>query len=174
MGLIFLTGMTGAGKTAAGEKLGARLGVPFIDLDARVAKTTGRRIPQIFAEEGEAAFREQEALALRRVARIPEGVVSLGGGTLERQANFELVHAHGMLIYLRAPIDLLAKRLFDSGGRPLLAGEQTIEGLEHRLLDMLAQREARYMTAQIIVDLDETTALDDIVDKLCRVLKPQS
>jgi len=174
MGLIFLTGMTASGKTTLGEKLAAKLRSPFVDLDARIARATGRKVIQIFAEGGEAAFREQEALALRRVVRMPDAVIALGAGALERQSNFELVHAHGILIYLRAPLDLLAQRLIDPSGRPMLAGVDNLEHLEHRLLDMLSQREPRYMTALIVVDTDGMTSAEDLVEKLCQALKPSA
>ncbi|HEY3294815.1 MAG TPA: shikimate kinase [bacterium] len=174
MGLIFLTGMTGSGKTVVGEKLAAKLGIAFIDLDAKVARTTGRKIPQIFAEEGESAFREQEALALRRVAKTPEGVVALGAGALERQASFELVHAHGALVYLRASVDLLVERLHVLNDRPLLAGADTAEDLKARLREMLARRERHYLTAQIVIDIDDQTSVESTVDRICQILKPSS
>ena len=170
--MIFLTGMTGVGKSEVGARLAVRLGLSFVDLDAKVSRATGRKIPQIFAEEGEAAFREQEALALRRVIRTPHAVIALGAGALDRQTSFELVHSSGVLVYLRAPINVLASRLFSGlHGRPMLAGAETVEHLEHRLLDMLSHREPRYLTAQIIVDLDEQTSIEDTVDRLCQVLK---
>jgi shikimate kinase len=171
MGLIFITGMPGSGKSIVGERLADALGVPFVDLDAKVAHATRRSIPEIFAEEGESAFREQEALALRRLVRAKEGVIALGGGALERDSNFELVHAYGELIYLRAPASVLAKRLEYAPPRPLLSGIETREEMERRLAGMLARREARYATATLVVDIHDDTDVEETVEELCRRLK---
>ena len=77
-----LIGPMAAGKTSVGRALAARLGVPFADLDALIVQEAGRTIPDIFADEGEPAFREREARSLVRAVAHQRGVLSLGGGVV--------------------------------------------------------------------------------------------
>lgn len=167
MGLIFITGMTGSGKTTVGEKLAARLGVPFVDADHEIERATGKTIGEIFAAGGEPEFRDCEAVALSVAADLNDVVIALGAGALAADENFELVQDSGTLIYLRASLNVLAKRLRNAEDRPMLAQAKSPTQLTHQLAEMLNRREARYLTADIVVDVDERSP-DEIVKLIAR------
>ena len=120
--MIFLTGAPASGKTTLGRRLAAALSVPFVDLDEEVIREDGRPIPEIFATDGEGAFRDLESRALEAVvAAASAGVVALGGGTLLRDANRALCERAGTVACLDAPSENeLARRLGAAPGtRPL-------------------------------------------------------
>ena len=121
--LIFLYGAPASGKTTLGQKLGAALGAAFVDLDAEIVAREGRPIPTIFATDGEPAFRDIEARTLAAVVDAATGttVVSLGGGTLLRDANRALCERAGTVVCLDTPDDAeLARRIGSAAGsRPL-------------------------------------------------------
>jgi shikimate kinase len=169
MGLIFITGMTGAGKTAVGEKLAGRLGVPFVDADREIERATGKTIAEIFAAEGEAEFRDCEAVALSVAADLEDAVIALGAGALMDDQNFELVQESGKLVYLRADVDVLTKRLAHAADRPLLSDARTPAQRKKRLQELLSYREPRYLTADVVMDVDTQTP-DEIVALLLRRL----
>jgi len=117
---IFLYGPPASGKTTLGKVLAERLGATFVDLDAAIVEAAGRSIPEIFATDGEAAFRDLESVALAK-AMGEADVVSLGGGTLLREDNRKLCEENGTVICLDAPSDEeLARRIGNAAGsRPL-------------------------------------------------------
>ena len=148
--LITLTGFMGSGKTTVGRILADALGCPFLDLDDSIVKKTGKSIPDIFAQDGEPAFRQLEARLLRQtVEKYGEStaVLSLGGGAILAPASATLVHEKTVCIYLRATLDTLLERLAgESAGRPLA---------DACLAERLAAREPLYeKTAHAIIDTD--------------------
>ena len=122
--MVTLTGFMGSGKTTVGKVLADFLGCPFMDLDDLVVKKAGKSIPDIFAQDGEPAFRELEARLLRQtVAKYAEStaVLALGGGAVLAPASAALLHEKTVCIYLRATLDTLLVRLEgETAGRPLL------------------------------------------------------
>jgi len=121
---ILLVGMMGAGKTTAGRSVAARLGWDYLDSDAEVERVTGFTVPELFARQGEQAFRDAEADALHRAcASTTPVVVSVAGGAVLRPENRELLRASGRVIWLRARPETLAARVGDGTGRPLLDGD---------------------------------------------------
>ena len=84
---IILTGPMGSGKTSVGRLLSAKLGYRFLDLDALIVKQAGKSINQIFADEGEAAFRDRETAALASLKGEDELILSTGGGAVLREEN---------------------------------------------------------------------------------------
>jgi shikimate kinase len=148
--LITLTGFMGSGKTTVGRILADALGCPFLDLDDLIVKKAGKSIPDIFAQDGEPAFRQLEARLLRQtVEKYGEStaVLSLGGGAVTTPASATLVHEKTVCIYLRATLDTLLERLAgESAGRPLA---------DASLAERLAAREPLYeKTAHVIIDTD--------------------
>lgn len=123
----------GCGKTTVGRLLAEELGWCFIDIDVDIEAQQGRTIAQIFADQGEGAFRELESEAIRsRVAAIEAGepcVVALGGGAFVNQFNWELIERNGLTIWLDCPLDLLRFRVAGDAARPLALDPQMFERL---------------------------------------------
>jgi shikimate kinase len=155
-GAIWLVGMMGAGKSTVGPRLARRLARPFVDTDAEVERRAGRPIAEIFAKDGEPAFRALEADVVEAAGR-DGAVVALGGGAAARPGAAERLAARGVLVYLRARPETLLERVGDPGSRPLLAGLGRAERLA-RIEGLLGEREPAYGRARIVVDVDDWDA----------------
>ncbi len=150
---ILLCGLPGSGKSALGTRLAARLGRPFFDLDDLIAEEAGRSIAELFAREGEAAFRDREGRALKAAIERGPAVIALGGGTLCRPDNLHLARARGTLVWLWADPAVIVERLEGDeravpGRRPLLAGES----IAARVRQLLDERWAFYEQSHVRVD----------------------
>jgi shikimate kinase len=160
--IVYLVGMPGAGKTVVGEALAERLGVPFVDLDARIVEETGSGIPALFAERGEAGFRALEAKALVTAGRTDPSVVSCGGGVVLEPANRIALRNTGVAVFLDVPLELLKDRVRPAAERPLIREEGDLERL-------LAEREPLYREfAAHVVDGSGTPGevADAIIEEL--------
>jgi shikimate kinase len=153
---VWLVGMMGAGKSTVGPALARRLGVRFVDTDAEIEREAGLAVSEIFARDGEDAFRAREREAIEALAGRP-AVVALGGGAIARAGMPERLAATGTVVYLRAEPATLARRLGDARERPLLA-DLDPEGRRQRVEQLLATREAAYRSAALTVDTDERSA----------------
>lgn len=159
--MITLTGFMGSGKTTVGKVLADFLGCPFMDLDDLIVKKAGKSIPEIFAEDGEPAFRQLEARLLRQtVEKYTENtvVLALGGGAVTAPASAALLREKTVCIYLRATLETLLQRLEgETAGRPLA---------DASLADRLAAREPLYeQTAHVIIDTDGLSP-DEVADEI--------
>ena len=159
--MIALTGFMGSGKTTVGKVLADFLGCPFMDLDDLVVKKVGKSIPDIFAQDGEPAFRQLEAQVLRKtVEKYAEStaVLALGGGAVLTPSSAALLHEKTVCIYLRASLETLLARLEgETAGRPLA---------DASLADRLAAREPIYEeTAHVIIDTDGLSP-DEVADEI--------
>jgi shikimate kinase/3-dehydroquinate synthase len=154
---IVLTGFMGTGKSSVGREVATQLGRPFIDLDDLIAARAGKSIPEIFAQDGEPAFREMEALACREVQEPAGQVIAAGGGAVLNPANREALAAGGTVICLEAEPGVIARRLAGGDGRPLLDGPDAylaagggavgwMSPRQARITELLAQRAAAYAT----------------------------
>lgn len=156
--LLFLTGFSGSGKSTIGPLLANSLGFDFIDLDREIELAAGKSINRIFAEDGEAAFRELELHTLERIGSREQLVVSLGGGVLENDRCFELIRRTGTLIYMKSSPEILSLRLQHKTDRPLLKGPKgeklTREQVQQRIAEILEKREPRYQKADLIIVTD--------------------
>jgi shikimate kinase len=166
LAVIFLIGMMGVGKTTVGRQLAARLRRAFLDSDAQVQANTGKTVPEIFADSGEAAFRAEEKRALREAAssKAP-AVVAVAGGAVLDPENRALLQSVGTVVWLRASVKTMAKRVGSGAGRPLLGDDPA-----GALATLYAQREPLYEElADITVDVDAIEA-DAVVDKIVAAL----
>ena len=150
-----------SGKSTVGPRLADALSYAFLDLDDAIEARAGCSIPDLFAREGEAAVRELERRLLRETAGRERVVVALGGGALTKEDNLRWARAHGTVVYLRVPADVLVRRLQAARpDRPLLLDEAGAplepDALRHRIQTMLDERVAMYERADLIVDGDQS------------------
>ena len=124
-----LIGLMGCGKSSIGRRLAKRLEIPLIDLDDYIVAKADKTIPEIFAEQGEEAFRDMESEALREVLGRP-AVVATGGGVVMREENRALLKEHPPVIWLKAPPEFLAGRIDGDSNRPLIAEGETLKKLQ--------------------------------------------
>ena len=149
---VLLIGMMGAGKSTVGGLLADRLGWPYWDSDEQVQAHTGLTVPEIFAASGEAAFRAEEALALAE-ATTGDGpaVLSVAGGAVLDPDNRQRIRRAGLVVWLRASVDTLARRVGSGAGRPLLGDDPAAN-----LARLLLERQPLYeQLADVVVDVDE-------------------
>ncbi|HEY5384415.1 MAG TPA: shikimate kinase [Acidimicrobiales bacterium] len=153
---ILLVGMMGAGKTTTGHLLAERLGWAYRDSDADVEAATGLTVPELFARDGEAAFRRAEATVLAEACADPSpSIVSVAGGAVLSEDNRRLIASSGIVVWLRARPETLAARVGDGVGRPLL-GDDPAEAVVR--LD--AVRAPLYAElADVVLNVDELTAV---------------
>jgi len=144
--VIVLVGFMGAGKTTVGRLLAAKLGLPFADSDPAIEDRAGKPIRQIFADDGEPAFRALEHQVIAGLLAGPDTVLALGGGAAEHPATRALL-ASVPVAYLRVGYAEAMSRVGGDKGRPMLARPDVTEVYE--------RRQAVYAeVATIIVDTD--------------------
>lgn len=166
----------GCGKSSIGRLMCEMTGSRFLDLDDWIEDRQGRKIKDIFASDGEAAFRAMEVQALKEILAgggHKDTVLSLGGGTLTSPEAVSLVRENTLCIYLRAGIGTLVDNLFTyPGERPMLGDSQSDrEALQHRIEALMSKRRAVYEnTAHCIVDIDGKEYVD-IVNELKRLVE---
>lgn len=164
---IFLIGARGCGKTTIGQALTHACNFQFVDTDLVLQQRSGMSVADIVAAEGWPGFRARETQTLISVTQ-PGTVVATGGGIILAAENREFMRQHGVVIYLNAPVPVLASRLEafpEASQRPTLTGKPISE----EVADVLAQRDALYReTAHYVVDAssspDQVVAL--ILDAL--------
>jgi shikimate kinase len=117
---VAMVGMMGAGKTAVGRGLAARLGVPFLDSDAEIEAAANMTVPEIFTRDGEPFFREKEAQVIERLLTGAPCILSTGGGAFLAERNRAAITQKGVSLWLDADVDLLWSRVRHKTTRPLL------------------------------------------------------
>jgi shikimate kinase len=143
---LYLVGMMGSGKSTVGRLLAERLGYGFFDTDTLIEQITGQTPRELFANEGEAAFRALETEVLRQLSERIRLVVATGGGAVLAQQNWQYLR-HGCVVWLDVPIAAIAARLqanpAEIAARPLLQTPDPVAALE----SLLEQRRSRYALA---------------------------
>ena len=151
---VILCGMMGSGKTTVSYALAKLLGFERADTDECIVERYGK-IADIFERQGEEYFRELETQITEELSQKDRLVISTGGGLVLKEKNVELLKKSGLIVYLRASIPTLVKRLSADKDRPLL---KTEEGLEKRLISLMRERAPIYeKAASFTVDVDDKT-----------------
>ena len=151
---IVLIGMSGSGKTAVGHFLSKKLNMKLIDTDDIIMLNSKKTIPYIFSEYGEKYFRGLEGNVIKNLSSKTGLIISTGGGVVLNKKNIHLLKKKGILFFLEASIETLAKNveLSSQTHRPLLENSRN---LEDRIRNIYKKREKLYVSsADYIVDVD--------------------
>jgi shikimate kinase len=167
---LYLIGMMGAGKTTVGKILAAKLNYHFFDTDEVIVRAAGQSIADIFATEGEEAFRQLETQVLGQLSAYKNLSVATGGGIVARPVNWSYLH-HGIVVWLDVPLDQLCERLRADTERPLLR-----EGdMRLKLQTLLDDRERFYNQADVRVCTTEGESPEAVaeraIEEIQKVLK---
>lgn len=163
---LYLVGFMGVGKSAVGSRLAHELNYSFFDSDEVIEKRVGKTIPEIFAEDGEAAFRRYE-LEFIESGHPAEGcVVSCGGGLVVQEGMAERLKSKGVVICLFASIESIFRRTQRNKNRPLL----NVDNPEARIRELFAAREQIYMNAGICIST-EGRSIAEVVKHVLRTYR---
>ncbi len=163
---VVLVGMMGAGKTAVGRALAARLGVPFLDSDAEIESAANMTIPEIFERDGEPFFRQKETQVIGRLLDEERGILSTGGGAFMTEGNRAMISERGASVWLRADLNVLWNRVRHKDTRPLLRTADPYATLKALYED----RVPVYAEADLIAESDGETSIDNMVDRVVEAL----
>ena len=153
---IVLIGLSGCGKSSLGKRLSRLLRIPLLDTDAMIVEAAGRPIPEIFATDGEEAFRTLEAEAVKAAGMMSGVIISTGGGVVTRERNYAPLSQNGRIIFIRRepeelPVD----------GRPISQSTPKAE--------LYAKRLPLY-NAFADADVENNGTVDETVDKILALL----
>ncbi len=163
---IVMVGLMGAGKTAIGHRLAARLALPFVDADNEVEAAAGCTINEIFERHGEAAFRDGERRVITRLLDGPRRVLAIGGGAFIDADTRALIGREAISVWLRAELEVLVRRTARRDSRPLLK-----RGNPRQILGrLIEERYPIYAQADIVVDSVDGPP-EDTVDNVLAALE---
>lgn len=157
---IILIGFMGSGKSITGKLLAYRLGYNFVDTDVAIEKTYKQKIKEIFANEGEDAFRQKETDTIKKLAQKTHQVISTGGGVATKKEDMQALRENGVVIALTALPRTILKRT-NNDKRPLLAKKSNEERLK-TIIELMAKRSEFYKKADLIIKTDDTTPLKNV------------
>jgi len=171
---VYITGFMGSGKSTIGRNLADKLVWRFIDTDEEIEAQFGKEIKDIFAQEGESWFRQQEFAKITELSQIEEPIViALGGGALISPKIQNLVLKQGILIYIKSSPEEIYKRIKDSTRRPLLRKPEEVwdeQKYFESIKNLLKERQAGYAKAHIVFNRDGLDA-DSAAGQLVPLLK---
>ncbi len=163
----------GSGKSTIGPILANTLGWDFSDLDKLIENKTGKKIREIFEQEGESYFRKIETETLKEVSELQNVIISLGGGTIANKENLEILKKTGKIIYLKVSLDTVYYRLKYKKDRPALTKSNSEslskEEMTDRIKKMMGTRAKYYEQADYTVDTDRNS-LGKTVDKIVKII----
>ncbi|BAU11269.1 shikimate kinase [Leptolyngbya sp. NIES-3755] len=162
---VFLIGMMGVGKTTIGQLLAKRLDYDFLDVDQFIEQATGQTVSTIFADSGEAIFRQLETATLSQVSARLRRVVATGGGIVLAQENWSYLK-HGVIIWLDVPVEQLKERLSQDATRPLLQNQD----LTARLTQLSEERRSRYAQADIHIQVLPDETPEQVTEKIVNAI----
>lgn len=162
---IALVGLMGVGKSSVGRRLANALDLPFKDADHEIEAAAGRTIPEIFAEMGEPAFREGERRVIARLLEDPPHVLATGGGAFMNDETRRLIKERAISVWLKADLEILARRVSRKDTRPLVSGKDPMTVLT----ELADKRYPVYGQADLVVETGDT-AHHVAVDQILRAL----
>ena len=163
---IFLIGFMGAGKSTIARTLQRELGFPLVEMDERIVQEQGMSINDIFAQYGEAHFREIESQLVVDLGKQEPSIVSCGGGVVVRPENTQNMKKSGRIVLLKASPETIFERVKNSTDRPILNGHMNVE----YIAELMEKRRVLYEeAADITIQTDGKTReqiCEEIIGKL--------
>lgn len=162
---LVLIGFMGAGKSAVGRALAARLKQDFVDLDVVIEEREKRPIAQIFQDSTEAYFRQAEKAAVKEFCQKENQVIACGGGVVLDKGNMENLKQKGIIFYLKTDPEAILQRTKDYPHRPLLNAADP----EKKIEELLIARRPFYEQADFIVDTSKKS-IDQVVEEILKAI----
>ena len=162
---IVLVGMPGCGKSAIGRRLAPRLGLPFVDADEEIETAAGKSIKEIFADHGEAYFRDGERKVIARLLASGPQVLATGGGAMMHEETRANIRSTGISVWVKADLPVLVRRVLKRSNRPLFEGRDA----ETVMKELMDERYPIFATADIVVesrDVPHDLIVSEIIDVL--------
>lgn len=166
---LYLVGFMGTGKTTIGRAVGQKLGYAVIDSDHEIERVAGKPVTEIFAQEGEKAFRAMERTFVETGHPPSRHIVACGGGLIVPEGMLDLLHEKGVVICLHASLETILKRTQGLRHRPLL----NVEDPDERIRTLYAAREPIYRKSGTII-LTDGRSLHDIVAHVIRAYRREA
>ena len=162
---LVMVGLMGCGKTSVGKRLSTRLDLPFVDADEEIEKAAGKTISEIFADHGEAHFRDGERKVIARLLVNGPQVLATGGGAFMNAETRRNIKGAGISIWLKAELPVLMRRVMRRDNRPLLKTADP----EARMAELMAERYPVYAEADLVANSREVphdVIVEEILDAL--------
>jgi shikimate kinase len=170
---LYLIGMMGSGKTTVGQLLATALNYRFFDTDAVIEQVTGLSIRELFAQSGEAEFRQLESQVLAELAPYTRLAIATGGGIVLKRENWGYLR-HGIVVWLDVPVGQLQARLQTDDTRPLLQDTNPAAKLQA----LLEERQPLYAQADVRVSYQAEETPEQLaqraIEQIKQALKPTS
>ena len=152
---VYLIGMMGSGKTTVGQLLARKLSYRFFDTDVLLENVAQKPIPEIFATEGEAYFRDLETKVLGQVSGYTRSAIATGGGIIQKPVNWGYLR-QGLIVWLDVELEVLKERLVDDNTRPLA----------EKLESLWESRRSLYAQADLKISVQREQTPEQIADKI--------
>ncbi len=162
---LVMVGLMGCGKSSVGRRVASRLQLPFVDADDEIEKRAGQTIEDIFAEHGEAFFRDREKLVIASLLDQGPMVLATGGGAFVEPETREIIKKTSISVWLKADLPILMRRVLRRGNRPLLKTKDP----DAVMRDLIDKRYPIYAEADIIIesrDVPHEVIVGDILSAL--------
>jgi shikimate kinase len=166
---IYFLGFMASGKSRIGKAFAHMLGWPFLDTDELIEQRSGKKISQIFADDGEVVFRQIETAVIKDVSELKNNVIALGGGAVVRDENWRYLDESGVTICLNAPVHVLADRIGRNDERPLMANLSHNERVQ-KIRDMLRVRQPFYARARFQFESSDDLSIQEFVNHIFETL----
>ncbi|MBN1419512.1 MAG: shikimate kinase [Planctomycetes bacterium] len=160
---LVLIGYRGTGKTAIGRRLAERLDLAYVGLDDEIVRRAGKSIPEIVAEAGWDRFRDIESEVVRDAAARDRCVLDTGGGAILRRRNVEALRRNGFVVWLRAGIADIVRRIHGDTQRPSLTGQKSFT---EEVEEVLAERRPKYAAAADVEIDTSSLSIDAAADRI--------
>lgn len=164
---IFLVGLMGVGKSTIGKRLAKKLHKTFVDSDREVEEKTGVSIELIFDIEGEEGFRKRESVIIDELSQRENIILATGGGAVLSAENRNYLAGRGTVVYLKAPVEVLARRMEQDRKRPLLQNGDRLE----RLQALQEEREPFYLEIADVIIKTEDLPMKKVIDRVLESLR---